>query len=373
MPQPQKKLSKWDIFRQLGKSLQARPARTWTEYRKLGNDENRGALNGGVFVVKDRRGKKYIEKRAKRKFVEDGTILQEITILQYLSKPSHEHITKMVDYFVDRKLCKASIYLERCDHGGLEALIESRAQSGELFNELDVWEWFIQLFDALAYCHYGPDPAARFKNKKPEDWQNTWDMVFHRDIKVENILVHQATPAGMTTAYTLKLADFGCAVARSHIYVDTTNNRKQASWATIGWQPPEAPQFVGRSDVWQLAAVVGCICNLMNMPFFDRGAPAPGYSTTLNNAIAESMNRDCWKRPKADAVLDHVRGKYKGKAQELERNPRPVPNHVDHARRKHQLERGHRKLKRQQQQAAAPLAFNRQGAGNAGWGGPGGM
>jgi serine/threonine protein kinase len=198
-------------------------------------------------------------------------------------------------------------------------------------------------------------------------------MVFHRDIKVENILVHQATPAGMTTAYTLKLADFGCAVARSHIYVDTTNNRKQASWATIGWQPPEAPQFVGRSDVWQLAAVVGCICNLMNMPFFDRGAPAPGYSTTLNNAIAESMNRDCWKRPKADAVLDHVRGKYKGKAQELERNPRPVPNHVDHARRKHQLERGHRKLKRQQQQAAAPLAFNRQGAGNAGWGGPGGM
>lgn len=369
---------KWEAHHRLsGKNaLQKRPARSWHRERQLGA-ENRGNLNGGVYVVKDRKtGKKYIEKCAKDTLVKDGTILQEVTILKYLSSPSHDHITRMVDHFVDRKLCKASIYLERCSVGGLESLIESRYQAGDLFNELDIWEWFIQLFSALTYCHYGPDPKARFANKRPEDWKNAWDMVFHRDIKVENILVHEATPKGMTTAYTLKLADFGCAVARRHIWVDTGNDRKKTSWATRGWTAPEYPQFMGRSDVWQLAAVVGCVCNLLIMPFFDHGAPAPGYSVSLNNAIVESMKKDFKKRPKADEVLDHVRGKYKEKAKVLEKDPRPVPLQVDKARRERQLKRGHGKLKaeieKEQQQVAAVPALKSQAQG-AGWGGLGGL
>ncbi|KAF2443370.1 kinase-like protein [Karstenula rhodostoma CBS 690.94] len=381
---------KWEAHHRLSgpHALQTHPSRSWQRSRQLGA-ENRGALNGGVWVVKDRKtGKKYIEKCAQPALVADGTVLQEITILKYLSSPSHAHITRMVDHFVDRPRCTASIYLERCSAGGLEALIASRHQAGELFNEMDVWEWFIQLFSALTYCHYGPDPKARFARTRPEDWEDSWDMVFHRDIKVENILVHEAVPQGMTTRYTLKLADFGCAVARRHIWVDTGNERKQTSWATRGWTPPEAPRFVGRSDVWQLAAVVGCICNLMNMPFFDHGAPAPGHSTALNNAIAESMKKDFRKRPKADEVLEHVRGKYRVKEKELEKDPRPVPNTVDNERRDRQLKRGHEKLQaeiKKIKEAAAAPAINPQaqgagqfgGAGNggfggAGWGRPGG-
>ncbi|KAL5434649.1 hypothetical protein PMIN06_011331 [Paraphaeosphaeria minitans] len=379
---------KWDAHRRLhgDNALQKRPARSWNRQRKLGA-ENRGALNGGVWVVKDRKtGKEHIEKCAQEKMIRDGTILQEITILKYLSSPSHDHITCMVDHFVDKRLCKASIYLEKCSLGGLETLIESRYQTRELFNELDVWEWFIQLFSALTYCHYGPDPAARFAHKRPEDWENAWDMVFHRDIKVENILVHEATPKGMTTQYTLKLADFGCAVARRHIWVDTAKDRMRTSWCTRGWTPPEYPQFVGRSDVWQLAAIVGCICSLMKMPFFDHAAPAPGYSVTLNNAIVESMKEDFKQRPKADEVLKHVKGKYKVNAKVLEKDPRPVPVRLDQDRKETRdrcLKRGLEKVRaefekekkneqfgRWQQQAQGAGQF---GVGNAGWGSPGGI
>ncbi|KAL5390311.1 hypothetical protein DPSP01_001883 [Paraphaeosphaeria sporulosa] len=389
MPNPRSRIrgpprDKWDAHHRLhgNNALQKRPDRSWTRERQLGA-ENRGALNGGVWVVKDRMsGKEYIEKCAQDTMIKDGTILQEITILKYLSSPSHENITKLVDHFVDKKLCKASIYLKECSMGRLEALIESRYQGGELFNELDVWEWFIQLFSALTYCHYGPDPTARFAYNRPEDWENEWDRVFHWDIKVENILAHEATPKGMTTQYTLKLADFGCAVARRHIWVDTANDRKNTSWCTRGWTPPEYPQFVGRSDVWQLAAVVGCICNLMNVPFFDHAAPAPGYSVTLNNVIVENMKKDFRQRPKAAEVLEHVRGKYKVKAEVLEKDPRPVPVKLDKVkkdRRERQLKRGLEKgSKAQQQQAAAAQALNRQaqvvgqwGVGNDGFGGPG--
>ncbi|KAF1970192.1 hypothetical protein BU23DRAFT_366766, partial [Bimuria novae-zelandiae CBS 107.79] len=131
-------------------------------------------------------GKKFVEKQAKYSMVKDGAVLQEIIILKYLSEPSHPHITKMVDHYIDKERCKASIYLELCDLGGLDSLIEHRAQSDELFNEEDVWEWSIQLFDALTYCHYGPDPKTRLNNKKPKGCQGSWDMIYHRDIKVDN-------------------------------------------------------------------------------------------------------------------------------------------------------------------------------------------
>lgn len=362
-------LSRWEIHERLskGNELQSRPTHTWTVVRKLGA-ENRGALNGGVYIVKDRKGKRHIEKRSKRELVDNGMVLQEITILKYLSKPSHKHITKMVDYFVDRKRSEASIYLERCEIGGLETLIDSRVQSGQLFNEIDVWEWFIQLFDALTYCHYGPDPKARFKNTKPEDWKNSWDMVFHRDIKVENILVTNGTPRGQTTKYTLKLADFGCAVARRHIWVDRFNDRTQQSFATRGWMPPESPQFVGRSDVWQLAGVVACNSNVMHMPFFDHAKPAPGYSTALNNAIAESMKNDWKKRPKSDEVLEHVRVKYAKMLKELQRSASPVPPGVDLRKREKQIQRGHKRLQAEAlQEQLAVQGFPP--PGNAGFGG----
>lgn len=372
---------KWDVHHRLhgANALRTRPARSWMRERQLGA-ENRGGLNGGVWVVKDRRtNTSYIEKCATEAFVRDGTIFQEIIILKYLSAPSHEHITRMVDYFVDRRLCKASIYLERCSLGGLETLIETRYQSGALFNESEVWEWFIQLFDALTYCDYGPDPEARFANRRPSEWANGWDMVFHRDIKVENVLVHEARPRGMRTGYTLKIADFGCAVARRHIWTDTGHDRTRSSGCDPRWTTPEYPRFMGRSDVWQLGGVMGCICNLMTAPFFDRAMPAPGYSSALNRAIAESMRSNSRQRPKADAVLSHVKEQFRAKAEVLEQDPRPVPRMLDGERkwvRRRQLEQGKKRvrddlMRREQRHFAAGPAFNFPGEAPGSWGADG--
>lgn len=324
------------------KEVQQRPAQQWTRVKPIG--ENTGGLNGGIFIVKDHTGKKYIEKRAKKELIQEDVVLREITILKYLSKPSHPHITRMVDHFVDQERTKASIYLEWCDMGGLESFIEARVASDELFNEEDVWEWFIQLFDALTYCHYGPDPKARLQYTKPEDWQNGWDMVYHRDIKVDNILVCKGGPQGQGTGYTLKLADFGCAVARRHIWTDVQDKKLQNPWKTWGWMPPEYPIFTGRSDVWQLAMVVGCICNVMRMPFFDTKDPSPGYSRDLANVIVSSTVKDHKKRPKADEVLQKVKEKYQTIRPDLEQNPKPVPAKINKTKRMNQMKRGDAEL-----------------------------
>jgi serine/threonine protein kinase len=87
---------------------------------------------------------------------------QEIVLLRELQ--GHPHITEMVDHYVDRRKGKASIYMEYCTREGLESFIEERRRQGEPFNEIDIWQWFIQLFDALAYCHYGPDKDDKYEN-----------------------------------------------------------------------------------------------------------------------------------------------------------------------------------------------------------------
>lgn len=354
------------------KELQTRPAHHWKRVKPIG--ENRGGLNGGVFIVKDRKGKTFIEKRAKPDLVKNRTVMQEIIILKYLSSPSHPHITKMVDHYIDTKRCESSIYLEWCDLGGLNSLIEARVASHELFNEQDVWEWYIQLFSALTYCHYGPDPKARFQYKKPEDWQNGWDMVYHRDIKVDNILVAKGGPPGQSTAYTLKLADFGCAVARRHIWTNVKDRQLKNPWASRGWMAPEFPMFLGRTDVWQLGAVMGCICNVQCMPFFDFADPAPGYSRDLANAIATSMEEDHAKRPKADEVLNHVRERYERVKGGLERSPKPVPARIDKAKLKWQIEMGHERLRAERDEEKFGHPNPRRGPPQRGAGGgfPGG-
>ena len=340
---PQNKKSDAQKKTETDQELQKRPAQQWKRVKPIG--ENRGGLNGGVYIVKDRKGKIFIEKRAQKELVREKIVTQEITILKYLSEPSHPHITKMVDHYIDTKRCESSIYLEWCDVGGLNSLIDARLASKELFNEQDVWEWYIQLFSALTYCHYGPNPSARFQYKKPEDWKNGWDMVYHRDIKVDNILVAKGGPPGQTMAYTLKLADFGCAVARRHIWTNVDDKRLENPWVSKGWTPPEFPTFLGRSDVWQLGAVMGCICNLQTMPFFDFADPAPGYSRDLAGAIAASVEGDPAKRPKSDAVLKHVRDRYEKIRGDLERSPRPVPGRVDRRKLDGQVARGHARLK----------------------------
>jgi len=345
--------------------IQRRPTRKWEVVKKLGaKDGNRGAMNGGVYIVKDRvTGETCVEKRSTREIVRTKLVRQEIIILRYLSDPGHMHVTRMVDHFLDKSQGLASIYLEHCDVGGLNVFLKWRLEQGELFNESDVWEWFIQLFDGLTYCHYGPNPEERFKNRTQRDWKGSWDTVFHRDIKVDNILVTRGSRPDHETGYLMKIADFGCGVARRHIWADVRNKRKRVSACTPGWQPPESPEFTARSDVWQLGAVMACICNIMVSPHFDTNNPAPGYTQTLKYAIRDTLEPDHLKRPKADEVLGFVKKKFESIKEKLKKNPMPVPIKIDYVKlnRKHNAARQmkfHQRPPRRPRQHSEPRGFN---------------
>ncbi|CAI6329315.1 unnamed protein product [Periconia digitata] len=275
-------------------------------------------MNGGIFLVRDAKTKKeYIEKRGGRREIENGLVEQEILILKFLSCPPHPHINSIVDHYVDRKASKASLYLRRCSEGGLNSFIKKRRENqAELFNEIDVWEWFIQVFDALTYCHYGNSE----KRASKDDYHDGWNMP-------ANILVTKGTPKGQTTAYTFQLADFGCAVQRSSVYRDRNKDRATTSFMTAGWQPPESPRFTARSDVWQLGAVMACICNLVNLPTqFDMKDPAPGYSKQLNETIQGCLIPDPSTRPKSYEVLAWCKQQYENLREELNTSGSPNPS-----------------------------------------------
>lgn len=162
--------------------LRTAPRRSWRTVEALGPPERtggfNGGFNGGVFVVEDKHtGKQYIEKRAKKEHIDKGFVEAEISFLNLVS--DHPHISKMVDYFVDKSAGRASIYMELCTEGGLDKIVEEYWRDGQKFDEATVWEWFIQLADALMYCHYGKNPEKREAN----GWKSTWNRIWHRDIK----------------------------------------------------------------------------------------------------------------------------------------------------------------------------------------------
>jgi hypothetical protein len=160
--------------------LQTQPKRRWRRIKAL--KENAGGFNGGIHQVEDvdAPGKTYIEKVATHDFIRYKLIDREIAILKHLSTPPHPHITEMVDHYVDRGRGKASIYLKYCNMNGLDSVIRNRRAAGELFNELEVWQWFIQLFDALTYCHFGPEKDAHLKMMNGERYRTDWNVVWHR-------------------------------------------------------------------------------------------------------------------------------------------------------------------------------------------------
>jgi serine/threonine protein kinase len=166
----EKKVPEKDTTDNWYKQIRWDPERRWETVQELGN--NNGGMNGGIAVVCESKSEtktQYIEKRAKKRELDAGMVEQEIRILKWFSKPPHPFIISIVDHFVDKKKGKASIYLDKCDNGGLDGFIDKRrSNEAEFYNEIDVWEWFIQLFDALAYMHYGKKREA--DDSKVERW-----------------------------------------------------------------------------------------------------------------------------------------------------------------------------------------------------------
>lgn len=70
--------------------------------------------------------------------------------------------------------------MDYADGGDLQKLIDQQARSGEMFPEEQIWGYFKQICQGIAYCHMGG--------------------VIHRDLTPRNVLIQEGV---------LKITDFG--------------------------------------------------------------------------------------------------------------------------------------------------------------------
>lgn len=265
------------------------------EYRpKPGNESlgDGGAFNAGVFIVKRQQDdRKCVEKRIKPAEIYSGAAEFEIFVLRELN---HKHVTEYIDAFIDTSCNppRASIYMEYCDLGTLADTLHTRRRENKPAKEWGVWELFIQLTNAVAYCQYGIHDAVF----QPYGRRDTpWIGVVHRDIKPANIFLRKDYRSSFPHAV---LGDFGQAIRQD----DDGNWNRQYMGGDCNWAPPEAPDYDYDSDTWSVGVVVQAMCRLETDPptigpkriFWGAGRE---YSKDLNDTIHTVMRTDPRDRP----------------------------------------------------------------------------
>ncbi|KAF1831987.1 kinase-like protein [Decorospora gaudefroyi] len=310
--------------KKLAIEYQTKPKQEWSLIKRLGTMN--GGLNTGISKVECKEkqpGMVFIEKRFGPREFRQNIPHREIQMLHQIS--DHANIPRMVDHFIDAPNRTAAVYLEYCDLGSLENVVMQVAH-GKHVNEHKVWNWFIQLTEALVYCHRGP------KSELTDDeiTQSDWSRVFHRDIKPANILL--TTENGQIVA---KLADFGCAISEDYIALDSRkiDAIRQSAW-TDGYDAPEHPFFSGTSDVWQLGISMVCLCtgnlhprsrhNPKGQPW-DIGLPAGSkYSLELSSCLNACLVTDRNRRFTVYPVLQLLEKQYKALSAQVPADAMPL-------------------------------------------------
>lgn len=259
-----------------------------------------GGIGVGIGLAQspnDPEGGTCTEKRFGKEHIEDGFAQKEIAILQHLGY--HPYITKMRDHFVDEAEKKAVVYIEHCDMGSLAA-VHAKANMGNRVHEHKVWQWFIQIMEALVYCHRGPDPSNERAAKQ-------WQKIYHLGVQPGNIFLTKAKVNG-EMRIVAKLGNFARARGEQREFTEKARSRANLMADQMqGFDPPDQ-RLIGKStDVWQLALTMVCICGLQGAPRsrrhpygakWDKDRPAGQvYSSELSSVLKGFLNEDVNRRP----------------------------------------------------------------------------
>ena len=114
---------------------------------------------------------------------EKQNIVSEVNILKELH---HPNIVQYYDRIIDKQNQKIYIIMEYCEGGDIGKIIKKLKTTQEHFPEELIWKFFIQVLQALKFCH-------NYKEGKSK--------ILHRDIKPSNVFLD-----GQNNA---KLGDFG--------------------------------------------------------------------------------------------------------------------------------------------------------------------
>ena len=106
-------------------------------------------------------------------------------------------------------LSAASVYVEFCDRGSLDDLINAyqKDSSKALVPERFIWHAFLTLCDGLAYLQGG----RSYINTEDYRPVPTWTPILHRDLKPDNILLRSRDTLGSKKYFYCVISDFGLA------------------------------------------------------------------------------------------------------------------------------------------------------------------
>ncbi|NXB16063.1 NEK11 kinase, partial [Rhagologus leucostigma] len=257
-------------------------ARRYTIQRKLGN----GSF-GSVYLVNDRKAKQGEELKVLKE-ISVGNLKPNETVeanleAQLLSKLDHPAIVKFYASFVERdSFC---IITEYCEGGDLDFKIQEYKDSGKMFAQSQVIDWFVQLLLGVNYMH--------------ERW------ILHRDLKAKNIFLKDNL---------LKIGDFGvsCLLMGSCDLATTFTG-------TPYYMSPEVLKHQGyntKSDIWSLGCILYEMC-CMNHAFTGQNflsvvlkiveGETPSlpdrYPSKLNDVLCSMLNKNPSLRPAASEIL----------------------------------------------------------------------
>ncbi|XP_017930694.1 serine/threonine-protein kinase Nek11 [Manacus vitellinus] len=257
-------------------------ARRYTIQRKLGN----GSF-GSVYLVSDRKAKQGEELKVLKE-ISVGDLKPNETVeanleAQLLSKLDHPTIVKFYASFVERdSFC---IITEYCEGGDLDFKIQECKDSGKIFTQSQVVEWFIQLLLGVNYMHER--------------------RILHRDLKAKNIFLKDNL---------LKIGDFGvsCLLMGSCDLATTFTG-------TPYYMSPEVLKHQGyntKSDIWSLGCILYEMC-CMNHAFTgqnflsvvikivegDTPSLPDRYPSKLNALLSSMLNKNPSLRPTAAEIL----------------------------------------------------------------------
>lgn len=252
-----------------------------------------GQFNEGVYQVQHRStGEICIEKRLKTSEIREGRAQKEIILLRSIK---HRNVSDYIHAFCTGREShdpQASIFMDFCDLGSLNDVLENHAKHHKGIGEGFVWSAFKQLTNAIGYIQYGIEDTVQGGHR---DYK--WRMILHRDIYPRNIMLkkrHDGSPYPRVI-----LGDFGVSVVvESEGMAPGHYNGRDPYWAV-----PEAPNFGPPSDIWCLGAVIQDMVRLDGPASRYGRAIAQGrhfqgkvniFSDQLNEALYNVMN-DNWR------------------------------------------------------------------------------
>ncbi|MBZ3886681.1 Serine/threonine-protein kinase Nek11 [Sciurus carolinensis] len=201
-------------------------ARRYVLQQKLGS----GSF-GTIYLVSDRKAKRGEELKVLKEIsvgeLNPNETVQANLEAQLLSKLDHPAIVKFHASFVEQdNFC---IITEYCEGGDLDYKIQEYKESGKIFSENQIIEWFIQLLLGVDYMHER--------------------RILHRDLKSKNIFLKNNL---------LKIGDFGV----SRLLMGSCDLATTLT-GTPHYMSPEALKHQGydtKSDIWSLACILYEMC-----------------------------------------------------------------------------------------------------------------